>query len=312
MSFNEHLLIRMVRAHIPAQSITVEPIRTGKFNDSYWVQADDTDLVMRIAPAYDAIFLFYERLMMRQEPQIHELVQLQTDVPVASILVFDSSRNHINRDYMIMERLPGQPLSAVPDLDQAAILEQVGHYLSQVHRIHAQDYGYLGTHKPMEPQTSWVDAFVIMWQKLIDDVVDVGWYSDEERSQLCNLLDTHVHCFEHDVRSSLLHMDIWAQNILVDDSSMVTGIIDWDRALWGDPEIEFATLDYSEISEPAFWHGYGQARDRSHETEIRRIFYLLYELQKYIVIYQGRNGDPAGALQKKKQAFRIIDESLAS
>lgn len=41
-------------------------------------------------------------------------------------------------------------------------------------------------------------------------------------------------------------------NILIDNQGSVTGIVDFDRALWGDVEIEFAVLDYCGISEPAF------------------------------------------------------------
>ncbi|OUL36382.1 hypothetical protein BV372_08175 [Nostoc sp. T09] len=59
----------------------------------------------------------------------------------------------------------------------------------------------------------------------------------------------------------MLHMDVWFQNILVDSAGNVTGLVDFDRALWGDPEIEFAVLDYCGISEPAFWRGYGRERD---------------------------------------------------
>jgi fructosamine-3-kinase len=101
-------------------------------------------------------------------------------------------------------------------------------------------------------------------------------------------------------------MDIWHQNILVDERGTVTGIVDWDRALWGDPEIEFAVLDYCGISEPAFWEGYGQPRDWSPEAQVRQVFYLLYELQKYIVIRHGRSHDPASARQYKKQVWDII------
>lgn len=48
----------------------------------------------------------------------------------------------------------------------------------------------------------------------------------------------------------------------------------------GGPEIEFAVLDYRGISEPPFWRGYGLERDASPAAQTRRMFYLLYELQK--------------------------------
>jgi len=93
----------------------------------------------------------------------------------------------------------------------------------------------------------------------------------------------------------------------------VTGLVDFDRALWGDVEIEFAVLDYCGISpwevpgvsEPAFWEGYGTPRDTSAEAMIRRQFYLLYELQKYMPIRMWRRNDPAGARRYKQQSLAL-------
>jgi len=178
--------------------------------------------------------------------------------------------------------------------------------LAEVHALLADHYGYIGEHRPMTPQSRWVDAFVVMWRKLLDDIVTTGHYTPEERDWLTALLDRHLRLFDRTVPASLLHMDIWSQNILVDDAGELTGLVDWDRALWGDPEIEFAVLDYCGISQPAFWEGYGCARDESAEARIRNVFYLLYELQKYIVIRHGRSHDPAGARDYKRQAMAIV------
>ena len=109
----------------------------------------------------------------------------------------------------------------------------------------------------------------------------------------------------------LLHMDVWAENILADSEGRLTGLIDWDRACWGDPEIEFAVLDYCGISTPGFWRGYaadGAGRDPREgdgDAAVRRVFYLLYEVQKYIVIRIARNGNPAGAERYRQMAREL-------
>ena len=312
MSFTPPELSELVRYHYPnlAQPPVITPIATGKFNSSYWVEADGERLVLRIAPPRDAVYVFYEKEMMRQEPQLHELLLAQTNVPVARIVAFDDSHALIDCDYMLMERLPGRPWSEALHVDLDHVLQQVGVHLAATHRLTAEQYGYLGAHQPMPPQSSWVDAFAIMWHKMIDDIVAVGYYDAAESRMMRQLLDQQLHLFDRPVAASLLHMDIWQQNILVDDAGSVTGLVDWDRALWGDPEIEFAVLDYCGISEPAFWEGYGQARDRSPEANLRQIFYLLYEVQKYIVIYHGRNGDANGAQQKKRQVMNMVRANL--
>jgi fructosamine-3-kinase len=248
--------------------------------------------------------------MMAQEPGIHRLLQEKTTVPVARIVAYDTSRKAIDRDFLIMERLPGKPMSAVGRCNVAKILHQVGQALAQAHTLTAGQYGYLGEHRPMEPKATWLEAFETMWGKLIEDIVATGHYGPRESDLMLSLLERHRAMFDRRVPASLLHMDVWSQNILVDSESNLTGLVDWDRALWGDPEIEFAVLDYCGISEPSFWEGYGVARDQSPEARTRQAFYFLYELQKYIVIRHGRSNDPASARQYKHQALLLAKERL--
>ncbi len=83
------------------------------------------------------------------------------------------------------------------------------------------------------------------------------------------------------------------------------GLLDWDRALWGDVEIEFAVLDYCGISEPAFREGYGSRRENDSAARVRQLFYLLYELQKYIFIRTVRGGNSALADNYRNQSLQL-------
>ena len=108
----------------------------------------------------------------------------------------------------------------------------------------------------------------------------------------------------------LLHMDVWSQNILVDSTGHVTGLVDFDRAVWGDPEIEFAVLDYCGISQRAFWQGYGRERAKSTSAVIRQWFYLLYEVQKYMPIAVWRRQDQVRALFFKQKSLALANNLL--
>jgi Ser/Thr protein kinase RdoA (MazF antagonist) len=315
-SFDTETLIELTLAHVDATpaSLRFTPIRTGKHNTSYWVTGDRGRFVLRIAPPDDAGFLFYERLMMRQEPALHNLVRDKTSIPVAGVAGHDFSRARVDRDYLLMTALPGTPLSDLPHLSRAQLrraLRQVGEHLRQLHALTAAEclgreaYGYLGAHRPMEPQATWTAAFRVMWHKLLDDIVACGSYTSDEARAMRDLLEVHLEHFDRPVVPRLLHMDVWGQNILIDGAGDVTGLVDLDRALWGDVEIEFAVLDYCGISEPAFWEGYGRPRDESPPAMIRRLFYLLYEVQKYMPIRIWRRNDPAGALRYKRHSFAL-------
>ena len=306
--FSGEVLRELVTANLAVDGdrLRFEPIRTGKHNHSYFVHTDREEVVLRIAPLQEGM-LFYERDMMAQEPPLHALLRAETRVPVAEIYAYDETHALIDRSFMLMERLPGRALSEMPGLPARRIdgvLEQVGDCLRQMHALHAEDYGYLGAHRPMAPQPTWWEAFRVMWNALLDDVEAAGGYTTEEADFLRSLLDLYRGQFRP-VAASLLHMDVWGQNILVDETGRLTGLVDLDRALWGDPEIEFAVLDYCGISEPAFWAGYGQQRDTSPAAQIRQRFYLLYEVQKYIVIRRLRRNDRAGAERYREQSLRL-------
>jgi aminoglycoside phosphotransferase (APT) family kinase protein len=322
-SFDVETLTGLVLAHVDVDpaSLRFAPVRTGKHNTSYWVDADEGRFVLRIAPPDDVGFLFYERLMMRQEPELHTLIRDRTTVPVGEIVGHDFGRTAIDRDYVLMTRLPGIPLSDVPGLTPSQFrraLRQTGQYLRQLHALTAAEclapdteaYGYLGAHRPMAPQPTWSAAFRVMWNKLLDDVVACGSYTRDEAQSLRDLLDVYIEEFDRPVLPCLLHMDVWAQNILLDEAGNVTGLVDFDRALWGDVEIEFAVLDYCGISEPAFWEGYGAQRDESPPALVRRQFYLLYEVQKYMPISVWRRNDDVSAARYKQQSFALAAQLL--
>jgi aminoglycoside phosphotransferase (APT) family kinase protein len=309
--FPEAVLTGLVARHLdaPQEGLTIRRCPTGKFNATYLVEGAPVPLVLRIAPPDDrSRVLFYEYRMMRQEPALHALLRARTDVPVPEILAHDFGHAAIERDYLLMERLPGTPISVPGTLTRRAfdaILREVGRCLRQAHALTGDRYGYAGKHRPMEPQTDWPSAFRVMWDTLLDDIESCGGYGLQDATRMRRLLDRHMTAFDRPVPASLLHMDVWAENILVDGSGRLAGLIDWDRACWGDPEIEFAVLDYCGISEPAFWEGYGATRDASAEAEVRRVFYLLYEVQKYIVIRRARGGDPRRADAYRRQALQL-------
>ncbi len=311
MSFARDTLRALVAAHGLA-AVRLERIATGKFNESYFATCrGGREVVLRIAPPDDAGFLFYERGMMAQEPGLHRLIRERTALPVAEILAYDTSRAIVDRDFLLMERLPGRALSdlALPHGAVDRAMEQTGRCLRELYdTCQAERYGYLGEHHCMKPADTWAEAFRVMWSKLIDDVRACGGYSAEQAARAAEAIDAHLPLFERDVPSCLLHMDVWAQNILVDRDGTVTGLVDWDRALWGDAEIEFAVLDYCGISTEAFWRGFGRRRDSSREARVRHAFYYLYELQKYIVIRTVRSRRPREAARYRDHALGLLGQ----
>jgi aminoglycoside phosphotransferase (APT) family kinase protein len=193
--FAESLLADLVARHLDVKpsSLRLRRCSTGKFNTTYFVEGGPAPLVLRIAPPDDRDrVLFYEHRMMRQEPALHSLLRERTDVPVPAIVARDFSRQDLDRDYLLMERMPGMPISGLGNLDPRAfddILREVGRCLRQVHDMTGDRYGYVGEHRPMEPRRDWPSAFAIMWHTLLDDIEQCDGYSADEANRMRRLLD---------------------------------------------------------------------------------------------------------------------------
>ena len=285
----------------------------GKFSTVFAVDGDSGRYVLRIAPPDSLRQLFYEYRMMRQEPSIHARLLAETSVPVPEIAAYDFSRELIGRDYLIMPRLPGTPLSqtALPPQAQRRALCEWGRYVAEIHTLTdpQRRFGYLGEHECMEPRGTWCEAFAVMYRKELDDIVACGIYDTETAHLAMSLLEEHLDVFDHCDQSRLLHGDLWVTNLLVTDEGSVTGVLDFDRASWGDIEWDLAIAEYCGVTQKAFWEGYGK-RIETHagDAAVRRLFYLLYEHQKYIVISMSkRRGDPAGARRYAAESLRAME-----
>lgn len=321
MSTPQRASISEIESLVQAHGYTagaVKPVPGGHFNESYYVRTTaGPDLVVRIAPPGDAGLLFYERGMMAQEPEIHDIVRRRTNLPVPEIVSFDDTHRILDRDAIIMERLPGRSLAYTRLTREAmdSLMRDIGAALAQLHRTcHARQYGYLGAHAPMLPADRWSDAFMDMWDRLMGDLEGCGVFLPEHADDARRAIERNLNAFNYAGPARLLHMDIWTQNILVDHEGTLCGIIDWDRALWGDPGMEFAVLAYCGFDNEAFRQGYGASPNDSPpgepDAEVRSRFYHLYEVLKYPVIWTLRGGRSNRIASYRDYGLSIIKELL--
>jgi len=285
----KHLL---TRAGIRAERI--RPTGAGHYNDSYIVTAPEGSFVLRIAPPDDVPKLFYEKAMMRSEPRLHELVLNRTDIPVPRIVFHDFSREIIDRDWLVMEFLEGTP----GHFDH----EELGRYVRQLHAITGDAYGYPDREAPTG--RSWPEVFFLYAELIFNDCLSCGIISPEEHRWFLSAYRSHRDAVE-ECEPRLLHLDLWSQNILTRDGR-ITALLDFDRGLYGDPELEFAVLETYATATPAFFRGYGSPRPEGKHAAARRVLYLVYELIKYAFIRYARGGSRTTGRMHVAQCARIL------
>jgi aminoglycoside phosphotransferase (APT) family kinase protein len=316
LSISNDAIISLFESHLAANpdQILISEHRKNDFDQMYRVASDKGVFLLRVAPPDTARILFYEQAMMRREVALMEKMQGQISAPIPAVVAADFDRRLIDRDYIIVEAPAGVYYSQITSLSHAQhdhVYAQLGAFLNQLHRITGSSHGYTGQIATTEPQQSWSQVFSLMWKNLINDVVACGMYNNEEALSLISLLEAYEAYFQRQSKPALLHMGIRKENIMVDQKGTITGLLGFEAALWGDPEVEFAVLDCAGIWASAFWKGYGAPRPTDLGSRTRRKFYILYEVQKNIPLAAKRYYDPEEAEQYKQTAITIAT-NLAS
>jgi fructosamine-3-kinase len=274
----------------------ISPVGSGHYNDSYYLDSDTERFVLRIAPPDNVPKLFYEIDMMKSEPAIHKLVKEHTDIPVPEIIFYDFSRQTLDTDYLIMNYLSGSP----GYFDE----KQLGRFVRQLHGIKSDICGYPERKAPTGK--SWPQIFNTYTELIFKDCLSCEVIDEKEYDYFLSRYKKHQNAIEQ-VAPSLLHLDLWSQNILAVNGE-ITGILDFDRGLYGDIELEFAVLDTYGYSTDEFFEGYGLARLADRSAQIRQRLYIVYELIKYAFIRTTRNKNFSTGRNHVAQCRRILRE----
>jgi aminoglycoside phosphotransferase (APT) family kinase protein len=290
-----------------------ERIASGLFNVSFDITTSEgEDYILRIAPGDDYPKLYYEKDMMHNEPEVHRLVREKTSVPVPEIYYYDPTLAVIDREYILMEKMPGTPLTELPEVpirEYTEILFQLGRMTRELHAITGDLFGYVRAKSVMQPQDSWRKAFVIMLERILQDCINAGCFEEDEVNILRKVFLDNEKVLEKKGPPVFLHLDIWQQNILA-ENGRVTGLLDFDRSAWGDVELEFAVLDICGLSKPAFFAGYGEARDTSKAAVKRNALYVIFEYLKYVFSNKTRRNNPSMFEFYKEGVFEIVKRVL--
>lgn len=255
-----------------------QELTDGFFNAAYLVGlASGERYVLKIAPPAAVRVLRYEQNIMHAEVAAIGLIQRTTTVPVPTIYRFDESRRLLDVPYFIMDYLPGISLhTARPGLapqDQLAIDTAIGGYLREINAQTGTTFGYLA---PTAPQhSSWKVAFLQMVDAVLADGADIGVRLPLAYERLRKAIVQAADALDEVATPQLVHWDLWDGNIFIDPATgTITGIIDFERALWADPlmEFQFRTLETA----PGFQQGYGRTMLATPSQRLRRVLYNIY------------------------------------
>ncbi|HOT92888.1 MAG TPA: aminoglycoside phosphotransferase family protein [Anaerolineae bacterium] len=255
-----------------------EELTEGYFATAYRLDlADGRTWVMKVSPPPHVRVLRYERDIMSAEVATMRLLRERTSLPVAEIHCYDASRTLLDNEFFIMEYLPGAPLHKVrgelaPDVQQR-INRQIGAYLREINAIEGAAFGYGPESAPRF--ATWREAFDAMLMTVLQDGEDMGVELPLSYAGYHDLARQHYTTLDEVRTPRLVHWDLWDGNIFFDMATQrITGIIDHERALWGDPLMEVNFTGYDPDSDFAI--GYGTPVLDTPAQRTRRALYSLY------------------------------------
>lgn len=255
----------------------------GYFNAAYLLELDDGQrAVLKAAPPADVRVMRYEHGLMRAEAEAMGLAHARTSAPVPAVLAFDTSRTLLGQDYLIMSFVPGTPLNKIKaELSPEAVAgvdRQVGSFLAQMHRIAGPGFGPM-TGVPA-PMATWGAAFYAMMDDILTDGEEMGVALPRPAADIRALVERHAPLLDAVRTPSLVHWDLWDGNIFY-DQGQVTGLIDFERAMWADPLIENQFFGHAESD--AFAEGYGARLLSDEAAHARRDLYDIHLLLILII-----------------------------
>ncbi len=230
------------------------------------------DVVLKVGPAPGTRLLSYEAGLAAAEADYYRRVP--AGVPVPQVL-------GDGPDWLLVTHLPGVALSELGGQDTARARYATGAALARVHTVTGPRFGYP---EPRPGGRTWPAAFAAIIEALLGDAVawDVAVPADRIRAAVAR----HHDRLAAVDRPALLHVDLWDGNVLVGADGGLTGLVDGERHLYGDPLLDavspalFRRIE-DEPDQP-FLRGYADTAGAPLELDPVRL--ALYRMHLYLIM----------------------------
>ncbi|MBI4928601.1 MAG: aminoglycoside phosphotransferase family protein [Anaerolineae bacterium] len=256
----------------------VSELKEGWFNAAYNVcLSDGREVILKIAPPPDAEVMTYEQNIMSTEVAAMRQAAQNPAIPVPQIYFFDNARDLCDSDYFFMEKLSGENYGIIRDTlppeTQAQLDHEIGAIVRAINEFTGTYFGYPGN-SDLRADT-WKEAFLIICDSVLEDgrrKNAVYWQYNV--SEIRDVIGKHVHALEAVTIPQMVHWDAWDLNFFVKEGH-VTGLLDFERVLWGDPlhEAQFRPLFGEGVN--GYMRGYGKT-SFTYEEEQRNHLYTLH------------------------------------
>lgn len=252
----------------------------GLFNTTYLVDYSGKKAVLRLGPINRHLLMGFEENLMEAEAWVYSVCE-KIGVPCSRVLACDTSKTILDRDFMIAEYIPSVVMSRAQLGEQIRcdLNVRLGQYLRQMHQVTNQSFGFVSRLRSGLHFEKWSDALIYEVKDISGKLERDGGLVPAEVAALLSFYEKRRELLDEITKPSLLHTDLWEGNVLLTpDGTEIAAIIDCDRAMFGDPDLEFSS---SWMENPALLEGYGRTETltpaRVERRKLYRMFYCLWE-----------------------------------
>jgi len=224
------------------------------------------------------------------EAEAMRCVACNTSIPVPTV---HDAYEHEGRSYILMSRIHGKPLGGVWNslyTDQkASIVRQLNHYIAELETLSGDFYGALWKspsediffqHHPFRNEKIQYGPYVYRQE------YNAGLVAALKNSRPDQSLSASDHTLAEkllqidDERKIFSHGDLHPNNIIIDDTCCITGIVDWEGAGFSIPG-----RDYYEAKSRARKIGWAEAVSCIFSKDAQVHYELLRELDSALTSY---------------------------
>lgn len=249
----------------------------GLFNTTYLVQGEDQiRYVLRLGPVNRHLLLDFEQNLMEAEVTVYQLCR-ENGIFCPNILVCDTEKELLDRDYMIMEYIPAKAMSSleIGAEDRSLIYQEVGTLVKCIHAITGKSFGHVSQICSGKGFGSWEEFVCSEMEEIMGKLAPHQVFTSKEEGRIRAFYRDNIPYLSQIKQAKLQHSDLWDGNLLVSQEEgrlQLKALIDADRAVFGDVDYDLAT---PWITGEAFYRGYGKHADfESDARKQRRQVYL--------------------------------------
>jgi aminoglycoside phosphotransferase (APT) family kinase protein len=240
---------------------------------------------------------------MRKEANVLSLVESRLSVPIPRILLADDSKHIVALNFILMTKLEGEILGGLePTLtsdERLSSYSQIGKLLRELHRLPMNAFGYIGPNGILTEHATNQAYLSVQFDRKLNEFAERGGALD-----LARRVDEYVarwaHLLQECTYPVLCHNDLHAGNLLAKftaGSLRLTGVLDFEGALAGDPLMDVAKALYylSDDTKAALLEGYGDM-GRRHWSETLALYHLYFVLELWCWMAQIGTKEPLDKL----------------